>query len=206
LHGVGGAIPDANNNQQQRDRTMKQLIQLTGGFALAGVLCFAAQDDKALAGYVDFGKLAAPASGGEFVEVQISSNLIGMAARLVEKSEPEVGEVIRGLKLIRVNVIGLTDENRAEMQKRVKAIRGELDAQKWERIVTAQKENEDVGIYLKMRGEEAVEGLVVTVLSGNKEAVLVNIVGNIQPDKIALIGERFNIEPLKEIGGSMPKK
>jgi len=44
------------------------------------------------------------------------------------------------------------------------------------------------------------------VLSGNKEAVLVNIVGNIQPDKIALIGERFNIEPLKEIGGSMPKK
>ena len=185
---------------------MKQLIQLTGGFALAGVLCFAAQDDKSLAGYVDFGKLAAPASGGEFVEVQIGSNLIGMAARLVEKSEPQVAEVIRGLKLIRVNVIGLTDENRAEMQKRVKTIRGELDAQKWERIVTAQKENEDVGIYLKMRGEEAVEGLVVTVLSGNKEAVLVNIVGNIQPDKIALIGERFNIEPLKEIGGSMPKK
>jgi len=206
LLGVRGAIPGANNNQQHRERTMKQLIQWTGGFALAGVLCFAAQDDKALAGYVDFGKLAAPASGGEFVEVQISSNLIGMAARLVEKSEPEVGEVIRGLKLIRVNVIGLTDENRAEMQKRVKTIRGELDAQKWERIVTAQKENEDVGIYLKMRGEEAVEGLVVTVLSGNKEAVLVNIVGNIQPDKIALIGERFNIEPLKEIGGSMPKK
>jgi hypothetical protein len=185
---------------------MKHLTQLTCGFALAGVLGFAAQDDKALAGYVDFGKLAAPASGGEFVEVQINSNLIGMAARLVEKSEPQVAEVIRGLKLIRVNVIGLTDENRAEIQQRVKKIRAELDDQKWERIVTAQKKDEDVGIYLKMRGEEAVEGLVVTVLTGNKEAVLVNIVGNIQPDKIALIGERFNIEPLKEIGESVPKK
>ena len=185
---------------------MKQLTQLTCGFALAGVLCIAAQDDKALVGYVDFGKLAASASGGEFVEVQISSNLIGMAARLVEKSEPEIGEVIRGLKLIRVNVIGLTDENRAEIQQRVKTIRGELDDQKWERIVTAQQKDEDVGVYLKMRGEEAVEGLVVTVLSGNKEAVLVNIVGNIQPDKIAMVGERFNIEPLKEIGEKMPKK
>lgn len=185
---------------------MKQLIQWTGGFALAGVLCFAAQDGKGSVGYVDFGKLAAPASGGEFVEVQISSNLIGMAARLVEKSEPEVGEVIRGLKLIRVNVIGLTDENRAEIQKRVKAIRSELDDQNWERIVTAQQKDEDVGVYLKMRGEEAVEGLVVTVLSGNKEAVLVNIVGNIQPDKIAMIGERFNIEPLKEIAEQLPKK
>ena len=203
---IGGAIPDENNNQQDRERIMKQLIQLTGGFALAGVLCFAAQDDKALAGYVDFGKLAAPASGGEFVEVRISSNLIGMAARLVEKSEPEVGEVIRGLKLIRVNVIGLTDENRAEMQKRVKAIRDELDDQKWERIVTAQQKDEDVGVYLKMRGEEAVEGVVVTVLSGNKEAVLVNIVGNIQPDKIAMIGERFDIDPLKELGEKLPKK
>jgi hypothetical protein len=185
---------------------MKQLMQWTGGFALAGVLCWAAPDEKASVGYVDFGKLSAPASGGEFVEVQISSNLTGMAARLVEKDEPQIADVIRGIKLIRVNVIGLTDENRAEMQQRVGKIREQLDTQKWERIVTAQQKDEDVGVYLKMRGEEAVEGLVVTVLSGNKEAVLVNIVGNIQPDKIALIGERFNIEPLKELGEKLPKK
>ncbi len=185
---------------------MKQLIQWAGGFALAGTLATAAQDDQALAGYVDFGKLTAPASGGEFVEVRISSNLIGMAARLVEKSEPEIGEVIRGLKLIRVNVIGLTDENRTQVQERVKAIRGQLDGQKWERVVIAQEKDSDVGVYMKMQGEEAVEGIVVTVLDGNKEAVLVNIVGNIRPDKIALIGERFNLEPLKEIGEKMPKK
>jgi hypothetical protein len=185
---------------------MKQLMQWIGGFALAGVLGLAASDDKALVGYVDFGKLTAPASGGEFVEVQISSNLIGMAARLVEKSEPQIAGIIRDVKLIRVNVVGLTDENRAEMQQRVQKIREQLDAQKWERMVTAQQKDQDVGVYLKMRGEEAVEGLVVTVLDGNKEAVLVNIVGNIQPDKIALLGERFNIEPLKELGEKMPKK
>jgi hypothetical protein len=185
---------------------MKQLMQWTGGFALAGALCLAASDEKPSVGYVDFGKLAAPASGGEFVEVQISSNLIGMAARLVEKHEPQVASVIRDVKHIRVNVIGLTDENRAEMQQRVQKIREQLDHQKWERIVTAQQKDEDVGVYLKMRGEEAVEGLVVTVLQGDREAVLVNIVGNIQPDKIAMIGERFNIEPLKELGEKMPKK
>jgi hypothetical protein len=157
-------------------------------------------------GFIDFGKFAPPAAGGEFVEVQISGNLISMAARLTEKSEPQVAEMLRGLHLIRVNVIGLSDENRAEMEKKVKSIRSELDAQKWERLVTAQKENEDVGVYLKTRGEEAVEGLVVTVIEGNKQAVFVNIVGDIKPEKVATLGERFNLKPLQEIGQSLEKK
>src|SRR5439155_533363 len=79
--------------------------------------------DNPSAGYVDFGKFSPPASGGEFVEVHIKSNVISMVARLVEKSEPDVAELIRGLQLIRVNVIGLDEENRAEMEKRVKKIR-----------------------------------------------------------------------------------
>jgi hypothetical protein len=157
-------------------------------------------------GFVDLGKFAPPAASGEFVEVQISGNLISMAARLAEKSEPQVAELLRGLHLIRVNVIGLNDENRAEMEKRVKSIRSDLDSQKWERLVTAQKENEDVGVYIKTRGEEAVEGLVVTVLEGNKQAVFVNIVGDIKPEKVAMLGERFNIKPLQEIGQSIEKK
>jgi hypothetical protein len=158
------------------------------------------------AGFVDFGKFAPPTSGGEFVEVQINGNLISMAARLAEKSEPQVAELLRGLHLIRVNVIGLNDENRAEMEKRVKAIRSELDTQKWERLVTAQNDKEDVGVYLKTRGEEAVEGLVVTVIEDNKQAVFVNIVGDIKPEKVATLGERFNIKPLQEIGQSLEKK
>ena len=33
-------------------------------------------------GYVDFGTLPAPSSGGEFVEVNVKNNLISMIARL----------------------------------------------------------------------------------------------------------------------------
>jgi len=157
-------------------------------------------------GYVDFGKFSPPTSGGEFVEVHITSNLISMVARLAEKSEPEIAELLRGLHRVRVNVIGLDDGNRAEMETRVKKIRSDLDAQGWERIVTAQKKDEDVGVYLKTRGEEAVEGVVVTVIESNREAVFINIVGNIKPEKIAVIGERFNIEPLKKIGQAVEKK
>jgi hypothetical protein len=157
-------------------------------------------------GYVDFGKFSPPASGGEFVEVHLTSNLISMAARFAEKDEPEIAELLRGLQLVRVSVIGLDDENRAEVEKRVKKVRSELDAHGWERVVTVQKKDEDVGVYLKMRGAEAVEGLVVTVIEGSREAVLINVVGNIKPERIAAIGERLNIEPLKKVGEALEKK
>jgi len=186
---------------------MKHVIRDTlalgvlSAFASVGVCA-----DNPPPGYVDFGKFSPPASGSEFVEVHIKSNLISMVARLVEKSEPDVAELIRGLQLIRVNVIGLDDGNRAEIEKRIKKIRSELDANGWERVVTAQKKDEDVGVYLKLRGSDAVEGLVITVIEGNREAVLINIVGDIKPDKIAVIGERMNIEPLKKAGEALKKK
>src|SRR5512137_1572227 len=109
---------------------MKQTIRTTFGMALLSVLTSTGLGAETPApGYVDFGKFSPPAAGGEFVEVNISNNLISMVARLGEKSEPQVAELLRGLQGIRVNVIGLNDENRAELQKRVKAIRGQLETQ-----------------------------------------------------------------------------
>src|SRR5882672_12689077 len=88
-------------------------LAVLSAFASVGVCA-----DNPPPGYVDFGKFLPPASGGEFVEVHIKSNLISMVARLAEKSEPEAAELLRGLKLVRVNVIGLDDSNRADMEKR----------------------------------------------------------------------------------------
>ncbi|MGE3310184.1 MAG: DUF4252 domain-containing protein [Limisphaerales bacterium] len=158
------------------------------------------------AGFVDFGKFTPPTGGGQFVEVNIKSSLIGLAARLAESAEPDVADLLRKLHAIRVNVIGVDDANRAELGERLARIRTELDAKGWERIVTVQEKNQEVGVYLRQRGEEAIEGVVVTVLEPNKEAVLVNVVGDIRPEKIAELGERFGIDPLKKLGAATRKK
>jgi hypothetical protein len=92
------------------------------------------------------------------------------------------------------------------MADRVKAIRSQLDGDGWERIVTAQQKTQDVGVYLKTRGPETVEGVVVTVLDGNKQAVLINVVGDIQPEKLGILGDRFNIDPLKKLGQKAERK
>jgi hypothetical protein len=156
-------------------------------------------------GYVDFGKFSPPQSGGQFVEVNIRDNLIGMVARLAATQEPEVAELLGGLKRIRVNVIGLDDANRVEIEQRVEKIGEELDQKGWERIVTARSGTEDVNVFLKTREQEAVEGLVVTILQGDKEAILINVVGDIRPEQLATLGERFNVEPLKQAGRAIGK-
>jgi hypothetical protein len=154
------------------------------------------------AGYVDFGKLTPPSSGGQFVEVNISSNIISLVARLAKDSDKDVqdiAEVVKGLQHIRVNVIGMDDGNREDLKAKVKTVRDELDKQSWERVVTAQEKDQDVVVQIKTRGDEAIQGVVVTVFDGDKQAVLVNVVGDIQPEKLAALGEKFDIEPLKKL-------
>src|SRR5688572_15960060 len=178
------------------------LSTIAAGLLLASSLPTLAAEH---AGFVDFGKFSPSTSGREFVEVHLKSNLISMAARLTEKEEPEVADLLRGLHSVRVNVIGLDDSNRAEVQSRISSIRSDLDEHGWERVVSTQEKNEEISVFVKTQGDQVLEGVVVMVFSGKGEAVLVNVVGNIRPEKIALLGERMNLEPLKKIGKALKK-
>lgn len=149
-------------------------------------------------GYVDFGQLPASASGGEQVEIAVGGAVIGMVARILKKPEPEAAELLKNIRSVRVAVMELKDDNRKAMLERVQAIRADLDAKQWERIVSAKKKKEDVAIYLKTAAEDVIEGLVLTVVDGDKEAVLINIVGSIKLDQIATLGEKLNLPPLKK--------
>jgi hypothetical protein len=181
------------------------LRRFLAGAAGVTLLTVALQAADAPAGAVDFGKFNPPGDGGEFVEVNIKGNLLAMAARLIAREEPDIAELVRGIQGIRVNVVGLDASNRGDIKQRMERIRSELTAQGWDRIVTAQTGKEDVGVYLKTRGDEAVEGVTVTVLEGDQQAVFVNVIGDIRPEKLAELGERLGIEPLKEAGLKVKK-
>jgi hypothetical protein len=157
-------------------------------------------------GFVDFGKFTAAAQAGDFVEVNVTSNLISLASKLVEKQQADAAKLLRSVEAVRVIVVGLSETNRAEVEAHVKRIRQELNGKGWEQIVVAaKKQGEDVGVFLKTRGDEAVAGIAVTALDPKKGAVLINVVGNIRPEQIAAVGEALNIDPLKEAGASLKK-
>ncbi len=185
---------------------MKRLIPLSLGTALLLATVAAGTRGETLPpGQIDFGDFAPPSSGGEFVEVNLTSSLISLAARFVEKADADVAQLLSGLHLVRVNVIGLDDSNRPELEKRIQGVRKQLDGKGWERIVTAQKEGQDVSVFLKTQNKDTVQGVVVMVLDGDKQAVFVNVVGNIKPDQLALLGDKLNIDQLKKAGEATKK-
>ena len=152
-------------------------------------------------GQVDFGKFAPPGDGSQFVEIQLNSNLLSLTAQVLERQQPDAAKLLRSVQFVHVNVIGLTDENLAEVTKRVRQIRHDLGPQGWEQNVMVQdKDGQDVGIYTKTRGGEALEGLVITVIEPKGQVVLINLVGDIRPEQVALLGEKLDIKPLKDIG------
>lgn len=165
----------------------------------------AAEEGDLPAGQIDFGKFTPPEKG-QFVEINVNSNLINMAARLVEKEEPDAARVLRGVKSIRINVIGLDDSNRTGLKKRMDAIRAQLTEQGWERLVAVQEKDQDVGIFAKTRGEEAVEGIAVTVIDDKDQAVFINVVGDIRPEQLAQVAEELDLKPLKQIKMAMGHK
>jgi len=126
--------------------------------------------------------------------------MIAMAMQLAGKGQPDFAEALSELHSIRVNLVGLEDQNREQVTARMKSVRDELDAGGWQPIVKVQEKKEDVGIYVKTRGKRGVERLVITVLACRKEAVFINIAGDIRIKKLAALGDKLSLGALKKVG------
>ena len=203
----GQDVPEMKQTLTIVTPNMKQFLPcMLGTAALPLALAASAFGEPLPPGQVDFGSFTAPAGGGEFVEVNVTSSLIALATKFLEKDQPDVAKVLQGLQLVHVNVIGLNDENRPDIQERVQGIRKDLETKGWERIDKVQDKGQDVGVYLKTQNKDTVQGLVVVVIDGGKEAVFVNVVGDIKPEQLSMLGEKLHIDPLKKIGKEVEKK
>lgn len=181
---------------------MKNLISLS--LALAGALfgasAFAATATPAPNGHVDF-KNFIPAAVGEVVEIDINPSLLRFAAKLAGKQEPQAAELLNKIQNVRVNVVDLDDSNRADALGRIAAVRAQLEADGWQKTVSVRnsKKGEDVMVFIRQTSDDAIAGIVVTVIENKKQAVFVNVVGDIRADQLASIGAQFNIPPLRNL-------
>lgn len=190
----------ANNASNHMKASLFRPLALAASLA-GGVLA-----QSTPAGFVDFGKFTPSSSADQFVEVKLGDSVIQLAAKLTKKHEPDVAELLRNVHSVRVNVIGLGDDNREQTTQKLRTIRADLEGKGWERIVNAQEKNQDVSVFLKTRNADTVEGVVVTVLDNNREAVFVNVVGDVKVEQLVTLGDKLNLEPLKQVGAAVEKK
>jgi len=182
---------------------MKNVIKIFFVLIIAFSLSSFAQDKKDYSnepGYVDFGNLASYMKSDKVTEVNIESYLLKMVSNLTEKNDPELSQMLKGLKLIKVYSFDANTKDSKQLMSKIDQIDNSLTNKNWDRIVKVKGPEENTNVYIKTTPDQkTIVGLVVMSLEKNGESAFVNIVGNIDMDALARLGDKFDIPSLENI-------
>lgn len=147
---------------------------------------------KSHPGYVDFGNLTEVMGEEPKVEVMLGGPLITFLAEASRQEDPELADMLQGLSAIRVNVFKLDNGDTKAARQRVEEIAGRLSRQDWERTVKVNDEKSPVNMFIRTDGDN-IAGLAVMVVSGDSEAVFINVVGDVNPAALGKLAGKFGV-------------
>jgi hypothetical protein len=105
---------------------------------------------------------------------------------------PELGELLKDVKLIRVIVIEANPTNRAALDSAMKTLREQLES-KWTTIVSVPESN--VGVYsIADATGESMAGIAVLVHDGDN-AVIAHVLGRVSIGKLIKLASRMDKVP-----------
>lgn len=132
------------------------------------------------------------------LEVNVRGALLRMVAEASKYEDPELSELLQGLRAIQVRGFDVRG-NAREFRRRSDEFGDRLEARGWETVVRVRDDEEQVNMYLLTR-EGVIDGMVVLAVDeDDDEAVVVNIVGNIDPEQVGRIGRKFNLGVLDDL-------
>lgn len=152
-----------------------------------------AQDLTALPGYVPLDKLDLFPKEKLSVEINIEGALLSLVAAGAKTSEPELSSMLAGLKSIKLQVIPLKDLDESSLRTKIGRTVHWLEDRGWKATLKVRNDGEETYIYLKETAGK-IDGLTLLSLSPGDEAVVINIVGRIDPEQIGRLAQHFDVD------------
>jgi hypothetical protein len=136
------------------------------------------------------------------MSLSIGPTLLRFAAKYID-DDPEVRDLLRSLDGVRVRIYEIDGDPR-RVAGRIGAMSEHLQAEGWEPVVLVREKNEETHMLLRMSGGQ-IQGMTVLTSDGDSEAVVVNLMGDIQPEQfgdvmVALDVNAPGIEDVKVAG------
>jgi len=146
-------------------------------------------------GYVDFANLES-VYGEPKVMVNLNKTMLGFISK-INLSDPEASELISKLKAVRVQIYNMTDNDQPALDL-IATVSEDIKTKDWLPIVSINEKDEKVRIFTKIT-DDIMDGLVVMVINNSdakeeREAVFINIVGEIDPAQINKVTKSLNID------------
>jgi hypothetical protein len=166
------------------------------------LLCLAipgrAQKLESQPGYVPIEELGLFPRDKLEVEINIGPPLLSMIAAGTKQDDPGFSAVMAGLKSIQVQVFPVKGADTAALKTRIDRAVHWLEGHGWKSTVRVRDQGEETYIYLKQTGDQ-IEGLTLLSLDPKDEAVLINIVGRIDPAELGRLGQSLHVPQLKNV-------
>jgi len=143
-------------------------------------------------GYVDFANLDS-VYGEPKVMVNLNKTMLGFISK-INMSDPEAAKLISKLKAVRVQIYNMSNDDKPALDLIAKVSK-DIQSKNWLPIVSVNEDDEKVRVFTKLTND-VMDGLVVMVIKskGKKEAIFINIVGEIDPAQINKVTESLNID------------
>lgn len=133
-------------------------------------------------------------------DVDLSGATLQMVAGAAEENDPHLAELVSQLERIRVRVGPIAAADQAGATAEFDRAIAMLEGAGWTAILSVNAEETLIRVYTKEQGDEIV-GMTVLVNDDNEDAVLVNIVGRLDPRLIGrMIARMDDLPDLDELG------
>ncbi len=132
----------------------------------------------------------------ETIDVTVDQNLLKLASKFLKTdkaNEAAAREIVSMLKGVYVKGVEF-DKNGEYAEADIEAVRKQLRAPGWDRIVgvRSKREKGNVEVYLMLSNNGTIDGVGVLLFEPTK-LMVVNVVGQIDPEKITELRGQFGI-------------
>jgi hypothetical protein len=166
---------------------MKALVLALALLMLAGCGFTAPRSSE---GYADLDSLGMRDTD-RVISLSIGPALLRFAANHVD-DDPEVQALLRSLDGVRIRVYEV-DGDAERVANRMQTMSTNLQADGWEPVMLVRQEDEQAHMLMRMVNGE-IRGMTVLVLDGQSEAVIVNLMGEIEPERFGEIMVALDVD------------
>jgi len=114
------------------------------------------------------------------MSLSLGPTVLHFAAGFID-DEPEVRDLLRSLDGVRVRIYEI-DGDAGRVASRIRNMSQHMQADGWEPVILVREENEETHMLLRST-DGRISGMTVLVSDGESEAVIVNLMGEIQPEQ-----------------------
>lgn len=144
-------------------------------------------------GYIEFAQLDELFDAVPEIEANIHGAILKMVAEAAELEDPELAQLLRQVRGVYVRVFALGNLDLETVRNYKETVGRRLERNDWETVIAVLNNDEDVNMYVRMVNEEIVGMVVMSINHMDDETAFLNIVGDIDPEQIGSIGQKFGV-------------